>query len=676
MELEPQIHSVSIKPAPFAGEPGGLCRKGWTAAAALGNETRLISPMCRDTKFSSLRPCTWEEALSRVTDAITRSQTLYGRDSVGIFGGGGLTNEKAYYLGKFARVTLGTRFIDYNGRFCMSSAAAALNRSFGLDRGLPFPMKDMAHTDVVLLVGSNMAETMPPAMRYLKEMESNGGQLIVVDPRKTPTAKAATLHLQLVPGSDLALANGLLHIAIGENYIDQKFISERTTHFDEIRETVMAYWPERVEKITGISVSLLYKTAKILGESDTGMILTARGAEQHSSGTDTTSSFLNLALALGKVGKPYCGFGTLTGQGNGQGGREHGQKADQLPGYRSISDPNDRATVAKVWGVDPASLPTAGISAYELLTQIGQKDGVRCLIVMGSNPLVSAPNSNEVERNLKLLDFLVVVDPFVSETASIADVILPSAQWAEETGTMTNAEGRVILRKASLQPPSEVKSDLEIISELAKRMGHGEKFNPDPRKAFEELGDATRGARADYSGISYEQIESNDGIHWPCNEEFPNGTPRLFLERFSTPSGKARLFPTQHRGPSEALSKEYPVYLITGRTLLQYQSGTQTRRIVELRDKTDAFVEIHPLLAEKVGIKDGQPVTLRTTRGQATVTARLSTDMRTDTVFVPFHWPDAERANLLTNPALDPISKMPEFKVCAVSIAPVEAKAG
>lgn len=669
--------SFTISPVENQSSLGGLCKKGWTALDALENSVRLITPMCRDSKSSPLRECTWGEAYQIIIERIQFFQSTFGADSIGVFGGGGLTNEKAYYLGKFARVVLGTRLIDYNGRFCMSSAAAALNRSFGLDRGLPFQLKDISKAEVVLLAGSNMAVTMPPATRYLKEMVDRGGQLIVVDPRKTPTAKLATIHLQPVPGTDLALANGLLHLAIVKGYLDIEFISEKVRNFSEVRETVMSYWPERVERITGISIADLHSVADLLGRSGTAAILTGRGAEQHSSGTDTVSAYLNLATVMGKVGKPGSGFGTLTGQGNGQGGREHGQKADQLPGYRSISNLKHRQEMAAFWGIEEEQLPSAGVSAQDLFSGTSGTDLLKCLIVMGSNPVISAADSNSIERRLKGLDLLVVVDPFLSETAEIADVVLPSAQWAEETGTMTNLEGRVILRNAFKSPPNNVKTDLEIIRDFADRLGWGSKFSADPEEVFTELARATKGGKADYSGISYKKITSAGGVQWPCSDLSPDGTEQPFVNGFDTPDSKVHMYSVEFTGPDEVTSQESPIYLVTGRTLLQYQSGTQTRRIGALIDDSDPYLEIHPVLAERFGISHGDTVEVSSQRGRAAFKAKLTNDIRTDTVFASFHWPGMSRANLLTNPVLDPISKMPEFKVCVVSLSsglPVEGK--
>jgi assimilatory nitrate reductase catalytic subunit len=534
---------------------------------------------------------------------------------------------------------------------------------------LPFPLQDIAQAHAILLIGANLAETMPPVMRYFDEQKRRGGCLIVADPRATLTARVADLHLQLTPGTDAALANGLLHLVIARGLIDRDFIESRTSGFEAVRRIAASYWPERVERITGVPVSDLYAAAERLGRASTGMILTARGAEQQSRSVDNVCAFINLALAMGKAGRPHCGYGSLTGQGNGQGGREHGQKADQLPGYRSIDDPDDRKYIARVWGVDDGSIPGAGSSAYEMLDCLGSDGGVRALMVMASNPAVSAPHAGNIQNKLRALDFLVVADFFLSETAQMADVVLPSTHWAEEEGTMTNLEGRVIMRRRAVVPPHGVRSDLEILSALAARLGYEDGFPSVSREAFNELRRASAGGAADYSGISYERIAANDGLFWPCPSEDHPGTPRMFLDRFATSDGRARFHPVEHRPASEEPDDEYPLYLTSGRVMAHYQSGTQTRRVKALRGaQPQPFVEIHPSVAKNLGITEKQLVRITTRRGSALMNARLTNAIRMDTLFVAFHWDGDGCANLLTNPALDPVSKMPEFKVCAARV--------
>jgi assimilatory nitrate reductase catalytic subunit len=608
-----------------------------------------------------------------IVSGIRAIQDTGGRDAVAVFGGGGLTNEKCYALGKFARVALGTSNIDYNGRFCMSSAAAAGNRAFGIDRGLPFPLADLAEAEVIVMLGSNAAETMPPFMQWLTRQRENGGELIVADPRRTATARAATRHLALTPGTDLALVNGLLHLLINAHAVDLDYIAERTTGFDEVRRTVASYYPERVERITGVPAHQLRAVAASLAGARTVIVLTARGAEQHSKGVDTVSSLINLALALGLPGRRGSGYGCLTGQGNGQGGREHGQKADQLPGYRSINDPAAREHLAGIWGIGPDEIPGPGRSAFELLESLGTVDGPKALLLAGSNPVVSAPDASHITARLQALDLLVVCDVVLSETAALADVVLPVTQWAEETGTMTNLEGRVLLRNQAVEPPGGVRSDLQVIAELARRLQAPGDWSDDPAAVFAELGRASAGGISDYAGISYQQITEQDGTFWPCPDAGHKGTPRLFAERFPTVDGRARFVAVEHRPVAEEIDDQYPIYLTTGRVLQQYQSGAQTRRIPTLSAaQPEAFVELHPQLAERLGIADGDHTQVTSRRGTALGRARVTDTIRADTVFMPFHFAGDQAVNRVTNPALDPVSKMPEFKVCAVRVEPAE----
>ena len=670
----PAVVRASLQPQEdFPTNRGGLCAKGWTATELLDHKDRLRTPLVREIvgdRTSPLRPATWDEAFERMVAAITQTQEVHGRDAVGVFGGGGLTNEKAYALGKFARVGLRTAMIDYNGRFCMSSAATAGNKAFGIDRGLPFPLADIADAAAVLLVGSNPADTMPPAMQYFDQARANGARHIVVDPRRTSTAQGASLHLAPVPGTDLALANGLLHIAIREDYLDETYIAERTTGFAAVKAAVSSYWPDWVERTTGVSVADMRETVRTLATAPSAMILTARGAEQHSNGTDTAQAFINLALALGLPGKWASGYGTVTGQGNGQGGREHGQKADQLPGYRMITDPAARAHVAGVWGVDPEQIPGPGLSAFELLDSLGGPGGPTAMLLHASNPVVSAPDADRVAERLRALDTLVVADFVLSETAALADVVLPVPQWAEEEGTLTSLEGRVLRRRLSVTPPAGVRDELWIWHELARRLDRGpERFPTDARAVFDELARASAGGKADYSAIDWDRLDAGEALHWPCGADSPDGTPRLFLDRFATPDGRARFVVDEPRAPAEPPDAQFPLLGTTGRLLAHYQSGAQTRRVAELAGaEPDMWVQVHPVVARAAGLVDGEAARIVSRRGAVEAVIRCDEDMRTDTVFLPFHFPGDGRANLLTLPELDPHSRMPEFKVCAVRL--------
>ncbi len=651
----------------FPVNRGQMCIKGFTSAALLEHPARLRSPLLRQ-RDGRLVPTSWDTALDYIAERLLALRSAHGAAALAAFGSGALTNEKAYLLGKFVRMALKSPNIDYNGRYCMSSAAAGQNRAFGIDRGLPFPVSDIAETRALLLWGSNCAETMPPIMQWIYEQKQRGGALVVVDPRHTDTARAATLHLQLTPGTDLALANGLLHLALEEELIDAEYIAARTEGFEELSRSVRTSHPSFVERLTGVPIESQLRAVRLLAQSESSMVLSGRGAEQQSKGTDTVLSLINLMLALGKVGKPASGYGCLTGQGNGQGGREHGQKADQLPGYRLIEEPEHRAAIAKVWGIDPAELPGKGKSAYELLDALGPKGGIRALLVFGSNVAVASPNCRNIEEKLAALDLLVVCDAFLNETTQTAHVVLPIAQWAEEEGTMTNLEGRVILRQSLGQPPPGVKTDLEILSALADRLGVGSAFRFDsPEQVFEELRSATRGAKADYSGISYGKIRREQGVFWPCPGPDHPGTPRLFAERFAHPSGRARFHVVPYRPAAELPDEEYPLYFSTGRYKEHYNSGAQTRHVQALLDaKPEPRVQVHPRLAARLGVCDGDPLLVESRRGSVRFATHVSADIRPDTLFAPFHWGGRQAANLLTIPALDPLSRMPEFKICAV----------
>lgn len=660
----------AVSPRMFPTNQGGLCQKGWTSSGLLRSPARLTTPLVRARGM--LRPAGWEEALDLVASRLTEIQAQHGRDAVAVFGGGGLTNEKAYLLGKFARVALRTSRIDYNGRFCMSSAASAGLRAFGLDRGLPFPLTDLGEADVVVLVGANPAETMPPFMRHLRRA-ADGGGLVVVDPRRTLTAESASLHLAPAPGTDLALALGILHSTVADGLLDENYVRRRTTGFADAWRVAAAYWPERVERITGVAAADQRRVADLISTARRAYVLTGRGAEQHATGVDTVSAWINLALAHGLPGSFGSGYGCLTGQGNGQGGREHGQKADQLPGYRSIRDPQARRHMAAVWGVREEELPGPGPSAYELLDALGTPEGPKALLVFGSNPAVSAPRVAHVVDRLSTLDLLVTADLVLSETSALADVVFPVTQWAEEDGTMTNLEGRLLLRRRAVQPPEGVRTDLDVIAGLAHRLGApGDRFPTDPEAVFAELGAASRGGAADYSGVGYERLKAGEALYWPVRGEGHPGTPRLFTDSFAHPDGRARFTAVDHTGPAEPADDDYPLTATTGRVLEHYQSGAQTRVIEELKAAVGAvFVEVHPDTAARAGLADGELGKVVSRRGEVVARVRCVPSARPDVVFLPFHFPGVQRANLVTNPALDPMSRMPEFKVCAVRLEAV-----
>jgi assimilatory nitrate reductase catalytic subunit len=404
-------------------------------------------------------------------------------------------------------------------------------------------------------------------------------------------------------------------------------------------------------------------------------------------------SAINLVLASGRIGRPGCGYGTITGQANGQGGREHGQKCDQLPGGRDIENPEHRAHVARVWGMEPDDLPHAGVDAYEIVRKADRGE-IRGLLSVCFNPVVSLPDNNFVRRALEKLEFYVAIDFFLNETARYADVVLPGSLQEEDEGTVTQLEGRVIRIRKAVESPGEARADWRIVQDIARALGRERGFEFErPREIFEELRAASRGGVADYSGITYERIEDHHGVFWPCPETTPEGVPplgpqgtsRLFepgswnsvargAGPFYFPDGKARFHPTPYRGPAEDVDAQYPVILTTGRIISQFLSGNQTRRIGPLVDhQPEPWIEMHPLLAAQLGIADGDWTTVESRRGSCTLRASVVRTIRPDTVFIPYHWPGRKSANQLTISAQDPISKIPEYKVCAVRIAKAEA---
>lgn len=649
---------------------GRLCIKGMNAYQHAFHPERIRYPM-KKVKDQWIR-IDWPEALELIRERFTSLQQAHGRDALGVYGGGSLTNESAYLLGKFARVALQTKYIDYNGRFCMSAAAAAGNQVFGIDRGLTNQLGEIPMTRCIVLVGTNVAECQPTLMPYFAQAKENGAVIIAIDPRVTATTKMADIHLKLKPGTDNALVNGLLKVIFEEGHVDQAFVEQRTHGFVELKEHINSINLEDVAAVTGVPLEQVRQAARAYGRAESGMVFTARGVEQQVDGYKAVRNLLNLVLVTGKIGKPGSGYGAITGQGNGQGGREHGQKADQLPGYRSIENLEHRRYIANVWGVEEKDLPGKGVSAYEMMEKVHQRE-IKGLIVMGSNPVISNPHANFVEEGLKKLDFLVVADMFMSETAKMADLLLPSSSFLESEGTLTNLEGRVTLRRASLPCPGDVQHDWQILGAIAGVLGKGSFFPySSAEEIFEELRVASRGGIADYYGITYERIERENGVYWPCPSPDAPGKARLFEESFAHADGKAVMLPVESQVAKESPSRDYPLYLTTGRVMTHYLTGVQTRRSYALAARNvESYMEIHPKTARKFRIENESLVKLESKRGSIIVRSKFTTDIREDTVFVPMHWGDLQNVNKITHQALDPHCKMPGFKVCAIKVSPL-----
>ncbi|HZJ17866.1 MAG TPA: molybdopterin oxidoreductase family protein, partial [Chthoniobacteraceae bacterium] len=615
------------------------------------------------------RPIGWYEAINKTADSLRAIQDKHGKDSVAFLGGASMTNEKAYLNGKFARIALGTANIDYNGRLCMVSAGAANRMAFGVDRAAN-PWSDIPLAKAIILTGTNIAECFPILTDYVWRARDNGAKIIVIDPRITPIARTADLFLPVRPGRDSALANGILRVMIERGWTDENFIAGHTHDFDKVRELVKRYTPEVTEKITGVPAASIIKAAEMWGPAETSMLLHARGIEHHTKGVENVLTYINLVLATGRIGKPGCGYGTITGQGNGQGGREHGQRCNQLPGGRDINKPEHRQFIADFWGIPEPELPQQGLTACEIIDAI-ELGEIKGLLSISFNPLVSIPDSNRTRAALEKLEFFACIDFFLSDSARHADVVLAGSLQEEDEGTVTTGEGRCVRLRNSVSPPDNARVDWKIICELAELLGKEKFFKyKKPEEIFTELTAASKGGPIDYSGMSYEKIEQNMGIFWPCPAPEHPGTPRLFEGgKFHHPDGKAKFHAYEYRPPAEDVDAEYPIFFTSGRVVSQYLSGTQTRRIGGLVDQyPEPLCEMHPLLAGRLGIKDRDLVRVVTRRGDITLPAQVVTSIRPDTVFIPYHWAGKKAANQVTIRALDPISKIPEFKVCACRV--------
>jgi assimilatory nitrate reductase catalytic subunit len=672
----------------FPFNQGMLCPKGVKRYLQGAHPDRLLTALERDESAEGgFRPIPYDQAINRVASETQRIQSAYGNDAFAVLSGASLTIEKAYLMGKFARVALRTAYIDYNGRLCMVSAAAGNKKAFGIDRAAN-PWSDILKTEIVWISGANVAECAPITTNYVWQARENGAKIIVVDPRITPVARTCDLFLPIKPGRDIALFNGVLHLMIENDWLDHDFINDYTVGFDAVAEHVRDWTPRRTAEVTGITERAIRKAAEMWGEAKSSFLLHARGIEHHSHGVQNVLGAINIALASGRIGRESCGYATITGQGNGQGGREHGQKCDQLPGARDISNPEHRAYIAEVWGIDEKEMPGAGVDAYEIFRKIDRGE-IKGLLSICFNPKVSLPDNDFVARMLDKLEFYVAIDFFLNESAHHADIVLPGSLHEEDEGIVTQIEGRVIKINKAVDPPGDAKQDWRIIQDIARAMGRerGFTFN-EPREILDELRVASKGYIADYSGVTYEKIERQGGVFWPCPSENQHqehmGTPRLFEKGswnpiakgagpFYFPDGKARFNVAQYTPPAEDVDEEYPIILTTGRVVSQFLSGTQTRRIGPLVDQyPEPRIEMHPRLAEKLGVEDGDWTTVESRRGRITLKAQVVTTIRPDTIFIPYHWAGAKSVNQLTIAAQDPVSKIPEYKVCAVRVKKAE----
>jgi formate dehydrogenase major subunit len=635
---------------------GALCSKGNASLEILHHQERLTSPLKR--KGDGWAKITWDEAIGLVARGIGEAIRDYGPDSVAVLASSKCTNEENYLIQKLARL-LSTPHIDNCARLCHAPSVVGLNRTLGA-AGMTNPIPDIANSRCIFIIGSNLAENHPVISRWVHRAKDAGAVVIVADPRETHTSWMADIFLQLTPGTDVALLNGIAHQIIEEGLIDRGYIAERTRGFEEFEGSIREFNPERAAEITGVPADDIIRAARAYASSPASTILYSMGITQHTTGTDNVQAVSNLALITGHLGRPGTGVMPLRGQNNVQGACDMGALAEFYPGYRRADDPGTIEHFSAAWSA-PA-LPTGpGLTAAEMIGAAASGD-IRAMYIVGEDPANSDPSSLSVKRALEGLDFLVVQDIFMTATAQAADVVLPAAVWAEKEGSFTNTERRVQWSFKAVEPPGSALPDLEIICMVARSLGLDFDY-PDAASVLAEINMTV----PQYAGITRERLGKEGSLVWPCPSPDHPGTPILHSSGFRLADGRASIVPVPYRPAAEGRSPEYPFLLTTGRVALHHNAGSMTRRSPSLIGRVpDLFAEINPADAEKLGIGDGDLVTVSTERGEAQAAARLTEGMKRGVVFMPFHFPGT---NILTSEAADPEARIPEFKVCACRVA-------
>jgi len=673
---------------------GMVCVKGATVTEAT-QKNRLRYPMMRDSLQEPFRRVTWDEALDRIVSRLQTVRTTSGSDAICMYGSGQLQTEDYYVAQKLLKGCLGTNNFDSNSRLCMSSAVTGYTQSFGSD-GPPCCYEDLELTDCAFLIGTNAAECHPIVFnRLAKHHKKNRNvKMIVVDPRRTPTAEAADLHLAIQPGTDIDLLNGIAHLLLHWGKIDPLFIEECTANFPAYAEVIRYYRPDIVTERCGITESELERAAQYWSESNRVLSMWSMGVNQSSEGTAKVRTLINLHLMTGQVGKPGCGPFSLTGQPNAKGGRETGGLCHILPGYRFVKDPQHRAEVEQFWGLPSGQIASyPGRTAWDIITGL-EAGEVEVLWVAATNPAVSLPDLERVKAALMRSPFTICQDAYYpTETAAYAHILLPAAQWGEKTGTMTNSERMVTLCQAFSNPPGEAKADWEIFAEVGRRLGFADKFPfQTSAEVHAEFVQLTRGRLCDMTGISHQRLKEEGPIQWPCpdrsqesgvrsqEKKDQTSAKRLYEDlRFPTPDGRARFGAYHSRGLAEPPDPDYPFVLTTGRLYGHWHTQTRTARIPKIvQMHPNPFIEIHPRDAKQLGIEEGSMVEVRSRRGMSCFPAKVTKAIAPGTVFVPMHWgalwANNAEANALTHPEACPDSLQPELKACAVQLVPVVAK--
>ena len=658
---------------------GLLCPKGLSEHHTIDTSNRATHPLMRSSRRSSrgakadqLTRVSWPYAMETMASRFREVQARYGRQAVGVISTGQLVTEEFYTLGKLVQLGIGTSNYDGNTTLCMSTAVAGYKRSFGSD-GPPAAYEDFDTADVVLLIGANIADNHPILCRRL---QSNPNKvLVVVDPRVTKTAMLADLHLPIRPRADLALINALIHVVIAHDLIDREYIERHTTGFDELRESVRSYSPERVAEITGLPPELIYRTAWLYANARSALIAWTMGVNHSTKGTETVTAINNLALITGNIGRQGAAPFSITGQCNAMGTREAGF-ASSMPGYRKFENAADRGDLAALWNIPVERIPTARGFAYPDIIEAALDKRIRALWIIATNPIVSFPNLGVLQQALEGLEFLVVQDGFhPTPTSEYADLVLPAAIWGEKDGTYTNSERRVSKANRAVAPPGEAKPDFDIFLDLAFALGVRDELFPGwttTADAFNEWKRVSAGRLCDYSGMTYEAIEEHGGIQWPFPEGAtnPRESRRLYTDGvFQTDDGKARLLPAEWEPFPEQPTTAFPFVLNTGRTVEHWHTRTKTANVPILeRLSPNAWLEMNPRDARTLGLKAQDRVDVVSQRGRVrNVELRVTETIAPGQVFVPFHYAEAN-ANQVTQSAFDPISREPNYKQSAVRV--------
>jgi len=648
---------------PAVGHPvaaGSLCIKGWNAHEFVHSPDRLTQPLIR--RGGKLRPADWDKAIATVADGLKGIVAEHGSNAVALFSSAKCTNEENFLLMKLARAVFRTNNVDHCARLCHASSVVGLAETFG-SGAMTNSIEELAAADCVFVIGSNTTEQHPQVAGRILESVRRGGKLIVADPRAIRLTRFAEVHLRQKPGTDVALINGMMHEICRRGLQDGRFIHSRTENFPALERMVRAYPPARAEAITGVPAKAIAHAAEIFATAGAAAIVYSMGITQHTTGVDNVRSLANLAMLTGNVGKPSTGVNPLRGQNNVQGACDLGALPNVFSGYQKVTDEPARAKFARAWGVDelPAEL---GLTVVEALRAAGEGK-IKGMFIMGENPMLSDPDVRHVEEALRKLELLAVQDIFLTETAELADVVLPGASFAEKDGTFTNTERRVQRVRRAVAPVGESRPDWQILCRIARRAGYERMQYESAEAIFEEIAALT----PSYHGMSYPRLEPW-GLQWPCPEPGHPGTPYLHEGEFAR--GKGHFSPAEYRPPDEPTDEQFDLLLTTGRIYFHWHTGSMTRRTSPLnREQPSAFVEISPEDAEARGIRGNQRVRLSSRRGQIELSARVTTDVAPGVLFIPFHFREAA-ANVLTNPALDPEAKIPEYKVCAARIAPCD----